>query len=253
MSAPEVKGWCPGALRPMESGDGWLVRIRPPGGMLSPTQARGIAEASLRHGNGVLDLSSRANLQLRGVRIERHAALVDDLRALGVVDADAGTEQARNVTITPFWQAGDGTLELAERVTQAMMQMQGLPGKFGAVVDTGPHPALTEVPGDIRLERDAAGGLILRPDGHGFGQAVTAQTVPKAALTLLKWFLATGGAPLGRGRMAAHVARMALPEGFTVAPAQPLPRPVPGMHAAGVLVALAFGQMRAETLVALAD
>ncbi|MEO1207882.1 MAG: precorrin-3B synthase, partial [Pseudomonadota bacterium] len=24
-----VKGWCPGALRPMESGDGLIVRVRP--------------------------------------------------------------------------------------------------------------------------------------------------------------------------------------------------------------------------------
>ena len=29
MSAPQVKGWCPGAHRPMMSGDGLVVRIRP--------------------------------------------------------------------------------------------------------------------------------------------------------------------------------------------------------------------------------
>ena len=26
--APRRKGWCPGALRPMETGDGLLVRVR---------------------------------------------------------------------------------------------------------------------------------------------------------------------------------------------------------------------------------
>ena len=38
MSEPVIRGWCPGALRPMESGDGWVVRIRPIAGGL--TQAR---------------------------------------------------------------------------------------------------------------------------------------------------------------------------------------------------------------------
>ena len=29
MSAPVIQGWCPGALRPMMSGDGLVVRVRP--------------------------------------------------------------------------------------------------------------------------------------------------------------------------------------------------------------------------------
>ncbi len=29
MTGWEIKGWCPGALRPMQSGDGLVVRIRP--------------------------------------------------------------------------------------------------------------------------------------------------------------------------------------------------------------------------------
>ena len=29
MSRPEAKGWCPGAYRPMMSGDGLVVRVRP--------------------------------------------------------------------------------------------------------------------------------------------------------------------------------------------------------------------------------
>ena len=40
MSAPvAAKGWCPGALRPMESGDGLIARIRPRGGRLSAAAA----------------------------------------------------------------------------------------------------------------------------------------------------------------------------------------------------------------------
>ncbi len=37
--APEIKGWCPGALTPMESGDGLLLRAKIIGSKLSLTQA----------------------------------------------------------------------------------------------------------------------------------------------------------------------------------------------------------------------
>lgn len=30
------RGWCPSTLRPMETGDGWLVRLHPPGARLTP-------------------------------------------------------------------------------------------------------------------------------------------------------------------------------------------------------------------------
>lgn len=65
MSAVAIKGWCPGALRPMLSGDGLVVRVRPHGGRLAATQAAGIAELAARHGNGLIDVTSRANLQVR--------------------------------------------------------------------------------------------------------------------------------------------------------------------------------------------
>jgi precorrin-3B synthase len=252
IKGPEIKGWCPGALRPMQSGDGLLVRIRPPGGELTPAQAAGIAVASLAHGNGILDLSSRANLQLRGVRPEAHPALIEGLSALGLIDPDIVTEQARNITVTPFWTARDDTQIIAANLTALLQDAPAFPSKFGFAVDAGALPVLGNTPADIRIERDAMGGLILRPDGHGLGQPVTVGHAAKAALTLLKWFLATGGAPDGRGRMAAHITRAALPEGFTTPPATPLPRPLPGACAQGMLAAFAFGQLHADTLADLA-
>ncbi len=68
-----IRGWCPGALQPMESGDGWVVRIRPPGGRPGRAQAQAIADAAQTHGNGVIELTGRANLQLRGVTPATHA------------------------------------------------------------------------------------------------------------------------------------------------------------------------------------
>ena len=94
IKGPEIKGWCPGALRPMLSGDGYVLRIRPFGGSLSQTQVGGIAALAGAHGNGIIDLTNRANLQLRGVSEASHSPLIAGLRALGLLDNDAGGRRA---------------------------------------------------------------------------------------------------------------------------------------------------------------
>src|SRR5215470_331896 len=80
-----IKGWCPSAFRPMLSGDGLVVRIRPRGGRLTAAQACGIADLAERHGNGLIDLTGRANLQIRGVREDCHEPLVVALAELALV------------------------------------------------------------------------------------------------------------------------------------------------------------------------
>lgn len=244
MTAWEIKGWCPGALRPMQSGDGLVVRIRPPLGRLTPAQAKAIAEAAQSHGNGIIDLSARANLQLRGVTETSHPRLIDDLRTQGLIDPDIETESLRNLIVTPFRDAE--TTALAATLTAALTRMPKLPGKFGFALDTGPRPVLTQASADIRVERDPQGRLILRPDGHPFGQPVTDLGLDAPAMA--EWFVQGGGITNNRGRMAALIAKGIIPPGCTLAPATPLPPPPPGLHPDGALVALAFGQMRAETL-----
>ena len=66
---------CPGLLRIVAARDGGICRIKLPGGVLSAVQAHAIADASTRHANGVVELTNRANLQLRGVRSGHEAAL----------------------------------------------------------------------------------------------------------------------------------------------------------------------------------
>ncbi|MGA0541871.1 precorrin-3B synthase [Neotabrizicola sp. VNH66] len=251
MSGPVIQGWCPGALRPMPSGDGLVVRVRPHAGRLSPAQAAGIAAAAAACGNGLIDLSARGNLQLRGVRPERHATLIADLSALGLIDRDLAGESRRNITVAPFASADALAAALADALTAA----PALPAKFGFALDTGAERWLDGVPGDIRVERGATGGLILRADGRATGRAVHAKEAPALAVELAHWFIAAGGMQDGRGRMAALIARGAVPPAHLSGdepPAAACPPPPPGLRPEGALVALAFGQMQAETLSALA-
>lgn len=258
MSAPIIQGWCPGALRPMMSGDGLVVRVRPRGGRLTSEQAAGIAALSARFGNGLIDLSARANVQLRGVREADHGTLIGGLDALGLIDASTEAEARRNIAITPFWQDGDGVQVVARALTDALTAPDApqTPGKFGYAVDCGVRPILSGVSADIRIEA-ATGGFLVRADGADTGAFATADTVAIRAMDLADWFLATGGAPEGRGRMAAHLARGAvLPERFREASATPpaaAVRPAPGHCAHGFLVGFEFGQMRSDTLAALSD
>ena len=255
---PEIKGWCPGALRPMMSGDGLVVRVRPPGGRLDADQARGLAQLSAGHGNGLIDLSARANLQLRGVALCDHGALVDGLSALGLIDPSTEVEARSNLVVTPFWRAGDGVQDLVANLRAALAgdQAPQTPGKFGYAVDCGPLPVLGQVSADIRVERTSNGQLLVRADGCDTGALATLDTVAGLAQTLARWFLDSGGATGGRGRMAAHLARGArLPTAFTATEAQVAipPRPLPGACPSGVLVGLGFGQIAAETLSELAQ
>ena len=251
MSRFLVQGWCPGALRPMLSGDGLVVRIRPDLGRLTPAQARGIADAARAFGNGQIDLSARGNVQLRGVSDATHPALIEALTALGLIDPDSEAEQRRNILVTPFADAE--TLALAAQMQVALAQMPALPGKFGFAVDTGPAPVLSGIAADIRAERAADGQLILRCEGAALGAPVTDLAV--AAVALAQWFVAAGGVSEGRGRMAALIARGAILPGALagrLAPAPAAAPPGPGLRAEGALLGFAFGRMQAETLAALA-
>ncbi|WP_408466801.1 precorrin-3B synthase [Paraburkholderia fungorum] len=88
---------CPGLLRIVAARDGGICRIKLPGGELSAAQAIAIADASTRHAAGVVELTNRANLQVRGVRSGHEAALIAALvdaglgpiRATSAVDASS--------------------------------------------------------------------------------------------------------------------------------------------------------------------
>jgi precorrin-3B synthase len=252
MKAFAIKGWCPSALRPMLSGDGLVARIRPHGGRLSAAQALGIADLATRHGNGLIDLTGRANLQIRGVGVEGHAPLIAELARLGLIDASTELEAQRNILVAPFWRCGDETETLADELEHALAARSlGLPQKFGFAVDCGASRVLAEAPADIRIERSTDGGLIVRADGSEMGHPVTAADAVDIAISLADWFVASGGVNGGRGRMAAHLASgTRLPAAFAgeVKPALATSQPQPGLLADGALIGLAFGQMQSMTL-----
>lgn len=251
MSAPEVKGWCPGALTPMQSGDGLVVRIRPFNGCLTAVQARGLAQLSTAHGNGLLDVSSRANIQLRGVIETSYPPLMEGLDALNLLDPSPAVEARRNILVTPFWQSNDATDQVATALTRALCDPDApdLPKKFGFAVDTGPTPVLQNASADIRLERDTGGGLLIAVDGAPVAKPITQDAAIPEVLELVHWFLKQRGDETRVAKLFKRTGTLP-PDHFVARPAQEY-TPIPGSTAQGTLIAAPFGQLTAETLAAL--
>jgi precorrin-3B synthase len=247
MSGFVVKGWCPDAFRPMMAGDGLLVRVRPPLGRLTAEQVERLCAAAIRHGNGQIDLTARANLQLRGVTEADWPPLLAALQGLGLVDPDPVTEGRGAILVSPDWREGDDTHAIASELRARLAELPELPGKVGSVVDAGAAPMLADAPGDFRIERATTGDLMARADGRAGGVIVTRSNAVDALIRLAHWFADSDGH--AAGRMARHKA--ALPEwaeGDAV-PASGAPMQ-PGGHPVGAVYGLPFGRIDAESLAA---
>ena len=212
-AAVDVKGWCPGALRPMPSGDGLIVRIRPSCGALSLEQADVLAELARSLGNGHIDLTRRANLQLRGLSEERLPELHHELGRLALLDGDAATEARRNIMVSPL--AGLDRAEsfdvrpIAAALDRALVSdkfLQALPAKFGFIVDGGGPLSISGERADIALVATGetmAFGLDT-PSGMAWLGSLAPDRAIAVALVAARAFVAGAGA----GRMRDDVSRV---------------------------------------------
>ncbi|MGW6505695.1 precorrin-3B synthase [Nonomuraea angiospora] len=132
---------CPGALQVHEAADGPLARVRLPGGAISPARLRELAACAAGLSSDVIELTSRANVQVRGLRSP--AAFAERIAAAGLLPSEAH-ERVRNIVASPLGgRTGPGLLDpqpLAEALDRALCarpRLAGLPGRFLFAVDEG--------------------------------------------------------------------------------------------------------------------
>lgn len=245
--SPRIKGWCPGAWRPMATGDGLLVRVRPPLGELSREQILALCEAAETFGSGLIELTSRANLQLRGVSDESWPPLMAFLVEHQLVSDDPEAEHQPQLMLAPAWQKGDDTPTIARLLQARGSELATMPGKVGIAIDAGDAPVLGDSAADFRIERSKEGGLLVRADGYAQGTAVSdTDAAVEQLIRLTHWFVDTGGRDAGRMRR--HTAPLPDWAPADAAPAFPGEKLALGENREGMVVGLPFGRVAAETL-----
>ncbi|MGY6768239.1 precorrin-3B synthase [Komagataeibacter sp. NFXK3] len=198
-TAPSVRGWCPGLHTPMEAADGWLVRVRPPLGRLSAAQARIVAQAARTHGNGLIELTSRGNLQLRGLTPASARAFARDMADAGLASTDAATEARRALLISPLAgidpEAAPGAPALIHALDAALAgadTLRGLPAKFAIAVECGGYVPAGSLRGDIMVRADSDGWQVTCGTR---ALPCAAQDVPLTVLALAHVLADMGGQP----------------------------------------------------------
>ncbi|GFJ88145.1 precorrin-3B synthase [Phytohabitans rumicis] len=123
--------------------DGGLARVRVPGGALTAAQWRALADATAELGDGGLELTSRANLQVRGLAAGAETALAARLSAAGLLPS-VTHERVRNIVASPLsGRDGRGVLDVRslvaalDRALCADPALAQLPGRFLFALDDG--------------------------------------------------------------------------------------------------------------------
>ncbi|OLR94090.1 hypothetical protein BJP25_13620 [Actinokineospora bangkokensis] len=179
---------CPGALDTHAAADGGLARVRVPGGLLRPRQLRAVAAAAAELGTPVLELTSRANLQVRGLGPGGAAELGERLAAVGLLPS-ATHEKVRNVLASPLGdRRGVAELDAALCADPALAE---LPGRFLVAVDDGSGDVAWAGADVAALPVDGRVALLLGGADHGVRVAPD-QVVP-AILTAARAFLELRG------------------------------------------------------------
>ncbi|MBW4573927.1 MAG: ferredoxin--nitrite reductase [Aphanothece sp. CMT-3BRIN-NPC111] len=104
--------WLGVFFRPVTPGK-FMMRMRMPSGILTSPQMRVLADIMQRYGDeGSADITTRQNIQLRGIRIEDVPDILNRLQQVGMTSIQSGMDNVRNITGSPV--AGIDASELID-------------------------------------------------------------------------------------------------------------------------------------------
>jgi len=161
---PRRRGACPGLSAPMQTGDGLLVRLLPIGTIPLPPFAA-LCAAARTHGNGVIEITSRGSIQVRGLSAASAPQFAAAVSALNIAAADgipilcnplAGLDAAE------MFDSAALASDLRDAVAHGSLPSKLSP-KVSVVIDGGGAIGLDAVAADVRLRAQATdSGLTLR-------------------------------------------------------------------------------------------
>lgn len=92
---------CPGVLRLHEADDGFLARVRLPGGLLDAAQVLALADAAEALGDGYLRLTARGNIEIRGLSGDDAGLRLSAVLSGSGLLPSTTHERVRNIVATP--------------------------------------------------------------------------------------------------------------------------------------------------------
>src|SRR5690606_34689906 len=147
------RGACLTLLEAMQTGDGLLARLTPVAG-LSGRQLAGLARAAARFGNGIVELTARGSLQVRGLKAESTGGLAAAVDALGIAVRSGLPVETSPLAGLDGEEVGDPR-ELACAIREGV-ESQGLMERLGpkvsVTVDGGGVLGLGGIVADVKLE-----------------------------------------------------------------------------------------------------
>ncbi|MEQ3552459.1 precorrin-3B synthase [Pseudonocardia nematodicida] len=163
---------CPGVVSPHLAADGALARVRLPGGVITAGGLRAVAQLARDAGDGAAHLTSRGNLQLRGL----DPGDPRPVRVLGGAGLLPSTthERVRNVLASPWSGIAGGIADVRglaadlDRGLCARPALAALPGRFLFALDDGRGDVAGERP-DVcwAATSPTAGELLVAGTGTG--------------------------------------------------------------------------------------
>ncbi|MBA4789153.1 MAG: precorrin-3B synthase [Rhizobiales bacterium] len=252
------RGACPALSAPMQTGDGLLVRLVPDSAALSPAALAGLAGAARACGNGILEVTARGSLQLRGLSEGSMGALHAAVDALGITAREGLALSLSPLSGLDVTERMDGRA-LADAV-RAGVAAEGLGSRLGpkvsVVIDGGGRISLDALKADVRLAARPDGAWDVALAGDAARATPDGLASPEAAAERVLAYLRrlAGQGPLAR--MADLIAPRA-PGAPMSGPARPVP--VPGEAIAlsdgtfALPLALPFGAAESAAMAGLAD
>jgi ferredoxin-nitrite reductase len=145
--------WLGVFFRPVTPGK-FMMRLRMPAGVITSEKLRVLAEIVQRYGDdGSADLTTRQNLQLRGIQIQDLPDIMEKLQAAGMTSVQSGMDNVRNITASPIVGLDAGELmdvreliqEVQDMITnsgQGNPEFTNLPRKFNIAIEGGRDNAI---------------------------------------------------------------------------------------------------------------
>ncbi|PZW43033.1 NAD(P)H-dependent nitrite reductase catalytic subunit [Humitalea rosea] len=191
--------------------DSFMCRLRIPGGIMNAYQLRGVAAIADDCGGGYMDVTTRANLQIREIPAAKGPEVVMRLGDIGLLPRGTGADNIRNITAGPTagidpdeWVDPRPHVRALHHHILATRDLYALPRKFNIAFEGGGAVAVLEDTNDIAFTaarladgtpvwRVALGGITGHRDfAKSAGVVIPLQDCVPVADAMLRVFIAHG-------------------------------------------------------------